>query len=112
MFGGGGGPQTSAQGFIMPRWSIDLGLRKDWTLKDGKSMSLNFSMNDIFRTQIFNTYSEQTGLFTQEASRLRDPQIVRVNFSYRFGKFDVSLFKRKNTKADQSGGMDMMGSGN
>lgn len=113
MFGGGGGPQTSAQGFILPRWSIDLGLRKDWTLKDGKSMSLNFSMNDIFRTQVFNTYSEQTGLFTQEASRLRDPQIVRVNFSYRFGKFDVSLFKRKNTKADQgSGGMEMMGAGN
>jgi hypothetical protein len=27
---------------------------------------------------------------------------------YRFGKYDVSLFKRKNTRADQSGGSDMM----
>ena len=26
----------------------------------------------------------------------RDPQIVRLNLNWRFGKFDVSLFKRKN----------------
>jgi hypothetical protein len=32
-----------------------------------------------------------------------------MNFSYRFGKFDASLFKRKNTKADMGSGMtDMM----
>jgi len=38
--------------------------------------------------------------------------MVRVNLSYRFGKFDVSLFKRKNLKGEQEGmqnGMQGMG---
>jgi len=39
--------------------------------------------------------------FTQEVVRVRDQQFFRLNFAYRFGKFDVSLFKRKNIKADQ-----------
>jgi hypothetical protein len=65
-------------------------------------------MNDIFRTQLYKTYSESI-YFTQLSSRRRDPQILRLNFSYRFGKFDTSLFKRKNTKSDMGGGgMDMM----
>ena len=68
-------------------------------------------MNDIFRTQVYETHSEQSGLFIQDSQRRRDPQILRLNFTYRFGKFDVQLFKRKNTKADQGGGMDMMQSG-
>jgi hypothetical protein len=36
--------------------------------------------------------------------------VLRVNFSYRFGKVDASLFKRKNTKAGADGmqeGMNM-----
>ena len=33
----------------------------------------------------------------------RDPQMLRLNFNWRFGKFDVSLFKRKNLKGEQEG---------
>jgi hypothetical protein len=44
-------------------------------------------------------------VFIQDNWRRRDPQLVRVNFSYRFGKFDVSLFRRKNTR-QESEGMD------
>jgi outer membrane receptor protein involved in Fe transport len=106
MFFGGGGAQATAQGYILPRYSFDLGIRKDWTWKNGKSGSLNLSVNDIFRTQLTKTYSESP-FFTQNTERRRDPQIVRLNFSYRFGKFDVQLFKRKNTKADQGGGVYM-----
>lgn len=102
----GGGTQATAQGYILPRYSFDLGIRKDWTWKNGQSGSLNLSVNDIFRTQLSKTYSESV-FFTQNSERRRDPQIVRLNFSYRFGKFDVQLFKRKNTKADQGGGVDM-----
>lgn len=105
----GGGLQTTAQGFILPRYSVDVALRKDFTWKKGRTASLSFSMNDIFRTQMFNTFSEQPLLFLQNSERRRDPQVLRINFSYRFGKFDTNLFKRKNNKADQSGGMDMMG---
>jgi hypothetical protein len=65
-------------------------------------------MNDILRTQLFKSYSE-SNFFTQTSERRRDPHVLRVNFNYRFGKFDAALFKRKNMKADQSGGgMDMM----
>ncbi|MEK7198930.1 MAG: hypothetical protein AAB212_03290, partial [Bacteroidota bacterium] len=69
--------------------------------------SLTLSMNDVFRTQVFKSYSEST-FFTQTSERRRDQQILRLNFNYRFGKFDATLFKRKNTKADQGGGMDMI----
>ncbi len=104
----GGGAQTSAQGYNMPRYGLDLAIRKEWTWKNGKSGSLTLSMNDILRTQLFKSYSE-SNFFTQMSERRRDPQVLRVNFNYRFGKFDAALFKRKNTKADQSGGgMDMM----
>jgi hypothetical protein len=33
--------------------------------------------------------------FIQDNERRRDPQVLRLNFSWRFGKFDVSLFKRE-----------------
>jgi hypothetical protein len=42
----------------------------------------------------------------QNYSRLNNPQIVRVNFTYHFGKMDVNLFKRQNTKA--TGAQDLM----
>ena len=104
----GGGPQSTSQGYNLPRYGVDLAIRKDWTWKNGKTGSLTLSMNDIFRTQLFQSYSESI-FFTQTTERRRDPQVLRLNFSYRFGKFDASLFKRKSTKGDQGGGMsDMM----
>jgi outer membrane receptor protein involved in Fe transport len=112
--GGGmmfGGPSATAQGYNLPRYGFDLAVRKDWTWKNGQSGSLTLSMNDVFRTQVFKSYSEST-FFTQTNERRRDQQILRLNFNYRFGKFDATLFKRKNTKADQGGGADMIGSGN
>ncbi len=108
--GGGmmwGGPQSTSQGYNLPRYGFDLAIRKDWTWKNGQSGSLTLSMNDVFRTQVFKSYSEST-FFTQTSERRRDQQVLRLNFSYRFGKFDATLFKRKNTKADQGGGMEMM----
>jgi outer membrane receptor protein involved in Fe transport len=103
----GGGQQGSAQGYILPRYSVDAAIRKDWTWKNGQSGSLTLGMNDVFRTQLYKTYSEST-YFSQNTERRRDPQVLRLNFSYRFGKFDLTLFKRKNTKADQTGGLDMI----
>jgi outer membrane receptor protein involved in Fe transport len=103
----GGGPQSGAQGYNLPRFGFDLAIRKEFTWKNGQSGNLTLSMNDVFRSQVFQQFSEST-FFNQVSQRRRDPQVVRLNFSYRFGKFDASLFKRKNTKADQGGGMDMM----
>lgn len=103
----GGGNQTLAQGFTLPRrFDVDVALRKEWTWKNGQSGSLNLSINDIFRTTVRT--ETNAVYFYQNTERLRDPQVVRLNFNYRFGKLDLNLFKRKNTKADQGGGMDMM----
>lgn len=111
--GGGRGPfsdiQTTAQGYVLPRYGFDAAIRKDWTWKKGQSGSLTLGINDIFHTEYYKTYSEQSGLFMQNNERISNPQVLRLNFSYRFGKFDANLFKRKNLKSDQGSGMDMIG---
>jgi hypothetical protein len=43
----------------------------------------------------------ESDYFNQHTLRTRDAQFFRLNFSYRFGKFDVALFKKKNLKGDQ-----------
>jgi len=107
MGGGGGffgGSQSAAQGFIRPNYGVDAAIRFEFLKNKVASLSLN--VNDIFRTRVFDQHTE-TFFFVQDAQRRRDPQIFRLNFNYRFGKFDVSLFKRKNTKADSN--VDMNG---
>jgi outer membrane receptor protein involved in Fe transport len=108
-FGGGGfgGPQSTAQGYNLPNYEFDLAIRKDWTLKGGKTASLTFSVSDVFKTRVIQTYSESL-YFIQNVTRTRDQQFFRLNFSYRFGKFDVNLLKRKSSKSEDGGGMDNM----
>ena len=103
----GGGPQTLAQGFTLPRqFDVDISLKKEWTWKNGQSGSINLSVNDVFRSR--RQTETNAYYFYQTTDKFRDPQLLRLNFSYRFGKLDISLFKRKNTKADQGGGMEGM----
>ena len=71
--------------------------------------SVTLAVNDIFRTRINHqfTYSE---FYNREAIRYPDNPMVRMTFSYRFGKMDMSLFKRKNMKGEaegMQGGMQM-----
>jgi outer membrane receptor protein involved in Fe transport len=93
--GGWGMPQATAQGYIRPQWEVDAAVRFDFLKDDRASITLNVS--DIFRTDASNVYSESE-FFKQNSWRLRDPQFFRLNFSWRFGKFDTSLFKRKNNR--------------
>lgn len=101
----GGGNLSTANGYTDPIYGIDIALKKEF-LKD-KAASVSLSMNDIFRTKVYRTFStsnfSKTIYSTQENVRFRDPQLVRLNFNWRFGKFDVSLFKRKNIKGEQEG---------
>ena len=64
----GGGPQSGAQGYNLPRYGVDLAIRKDFTWKNGRSGNLTLSMNDIFRTQLFQSYSESS-FFNQTNQR-------------------------------------------
>lgn len=92
-----GGSQIGSQGYIKPNYGIDIAIKKDF-LKN-KAASLTLQMNDIFRTKLYATHSESQ-YFVQDNSRRRDPQVLRLNFNYRFGKIDVSLFKKKSMKGE------------
>ena len=100
---GGGGwrdsPTSTAQGYRTPVWSTDISVKKSF-LK--KKASITLSVNDIFRSNINGSHAE-TANFIQDGERLRDPQFIRLNFNYRFGKFDTSLFRRKNTREGGDG---------
>lgn len=112
-FGGGGfggGQPSTTQGYINAIYGVDLGLRKDFKIKSN-TLTASVNWSDILRTRKFSMHSEAP-TFIQDDWRRRDPQIVRVNLSYRFGKFDAALFKRKNMRGDQEGmqnGMQGMG---
>jgi outer membrane receptor protein involved in Fe transport len=105
MFGGGG--SSIAQGYIRPNYGVDAAIRYDFLKNKVASLSLN--VNDIFRTKKYDAHSELAGTrsFVQDITRRRDPQVFRLNFNYRFGKFDATLFKRKNTKAEGNLQTDM-----
>ena len=102
--GGMGGPpwmqsQSSSQGYILPSWGMDLAFKKSFLKNNAAAITL--SINDIFKTRVSNQYSS-SAYFTQTYNRLRDPQMFRLNFSYRFGKIDASLFKRKSTRGEMN----------
>ncbi|MDE3248304.1 MAG: TonB-dependent receptor [Bacteroidota bacterium] len=99
-----GQAQSSSQGYISSSWGVDLAVKK--TFLPSKALSLTLSINDIFRTRVQNQYS-YSNYFIQHYNRLRDPQMIRLNLAYRFGKIDMSLFKRKNMKAEQGAGESM-----
>ncbi|HAD13888.1 MAG TPA: TonB-dependent receptor, partial [Saprospirales bacterium] len=94
-----GGPSSTAQGYTIPVWYVDFSIRKDlWK----RTASITLNVQDIFRSRRTGSFTE-SDYFTQETWRRRDPQLVKLNFSYRFGKFDVSLFRRKNTRIETDG---------
>ncbi len=84
--------QSASQGYIKAFYETDVAVKK--TFLSGK-MAVAMSFNDIFRSRKQDQYTYST-YFTQDYSRLRDPQLLRLNLSWNFGKIDASLFKRKN----------------
>ncbi len=100
---GGGAPQSASQGYIAAFWAVDAAISRSFFKNDAATISL--SISDIFRTRWAKQHSE-SDFFIQDYNRLRDPQLVRLNFSWRFGKLDVSLFKRKNL--NNTGSQDAM----
>lgn len=104
-----GGSMSASQGYIRPNYGIDIGIRYEFLKNRTASLSLN--VNDILRTRRMDVYS-QSSLMEQNSFRRRDPQVARLNFSWRFGKMDPNLFKRKNMKGErESQNIDMGGMG-
>jgi ferric enterobactin receptor len=91
--------QNASQGYIRPFYEVDLGLKK--TLLNNK-ITFMLSLNDIFKSRIQDQYS-YSEYFVQDNRRIRNPQLVRFNFTYNFGKVDASLFHRKNNNMASEG---------
>jgi len=87
--------QSASQGYIKANYGVDLAIRKSFLKNNALTATLSF--NDIFRTRKMEQYSYNE-YFTQNNYRVRDPQMVRLNLAYKFGKIDMSLFKKKNMK--------------
>ncbi|MEO7443846.1 MAG: outer membrane beta-barrel family protein, partial [Ferruginibacter sp.] len=92
-----GSSQVSAQGYIKPLFSTDISLKKEFGKNNAAALTLQF--NDVLRTRLYSTHANGS-YFSQDYSRRRDPQYARLNFNYRFGKPDGSIFKRRNQRAD------------
>jgi len=92
--------QSSSQGYIRPFYGVDVAFKKMFLKNNAASVTLSF--NDIFRTRKSDQHSEGVG-FVQDYYRLNNPQNIRLNFAYRFGKIDMSLFKRQNLKSQGEG---------
>jgi outer membrane receptor protein involved in Fe transport len=110
-FGGGmmfGGAPSASQGYVRPNYGVDLAVRFEF-LKN-RTASLSANINDIFRTRRYDGHSE-SAYFQQDVFRRRDPQVLRINFNWRFGKFDPNLFKRKNLRNQDGGAMEGINTG-
>jgi iron complex outermembrane recepter protein len=95
-------PQGKIKGFS----GVDVAVKKDFLKNKALSVSLNLS--DVFNTREYNL-DQTTMYFAQNYYRKRESRILKMNVSYRFGKFDSQIFKRKNNKkdGDNMGGMEM-----
>lgn len=98
-----GGNVNTAQGYTLENWFVDAAVRKDMFKR---KVSMTLSIQDIFRSRRSGTHAEND-FFIQDSWRIRNPQTVRLNLSYRFGKSDASLLRRKNTNQN-SEGSDLM----
>lgn len=101
----GGTQSAGSNGYVNPSYGVDLSLRRELIKNkngQGYQASLTLSMNDVFRTRIYDIYTT-SDFFTQSLRRRRDPQILRLQFNWRFGKVDMNLFKRKNMKGEMEG---------
>ncbi len=102
MGGGGmhGGAVNTVQGYIRPSYGMDISIKKDF-LKD-RNLTVSLAAQDIFHTRVTSMYSASP-YFIQDSKRYRDWQVWRLNVSWKFGKVDSSLFKRKNNKMNVEG---------
>jgi hypothetical protein len=90
----------------MEMYYFDISLSKDFGF-----VTLNFTISDVLnsRTNGIHYYQSSDALsngFVEDISRRRDQRYAKLGVSFRFGKMDASLFKKKRPSApDQSGDM-------
>lgn len=92
--------QSASQGYIKPFYGLDLAIKKSFLKNEMAAVTL--SVSDILRTRGNTIVSYGEG-FSQTYYRLSNPQIVKLNLSFRFGKMDMNMFKRNKTQNSMEG---------
>ncbi|ATL48721.1 hypothetical protein COR50_16985 [Chitinophaga caeni] len=89
------------QGEDAPEYQIDLAIKKDFFQK--KNFTVSLGVNDIFNTDRDLRWTN-TSFSETERYRKRVSRELRLNVSWRFGKVDAQLFKKRR---GNDGGGDM-----
>ncbi|MDI9337231.1 MAG: outer membrane beta-barrel family protein [Alphaproteobacteria bacterium] len=105
--GFGGGIQSFANGYILPRFVVDAAIKKDFNFKNKNSLSITLSVSDLLKTQIYSSFVSSS-LFSQTTNRTVLQQYFRLTIRYQFGKFDLSTIKRKSNKGEQGGDSEII----
>lgn len=95
-------PRVMPQGKTKEQYYMDFAIRKDF-LKNNAG-TLTFNINDVFNSRRFGSITD-TENFYQDSYRRWNVRTLRLTFSYRFGRTDLDLFKRR--EGDRSGGNDV-----
>ncbi len=100
-------PKILPQGKTTALYYFDLSLSKDFGF-----FTLNFTVSDVMNSKAngINYYQASEGQilgFSQDQSRRRDQRYAKLGVSFRFGKMDASLFKKKKPASPDNGGGDM-----
>ncbi len=90
-------PVATPQGTMKQFGYVDLGLKKDFLKK--KNASLILSLADVFNTRERESSFNIPGVFIQNEIEKRASRLLRLNFTYNFGKTNFQLFKRKQNKS-------------
>jgi hypothetical protein len=101
--GYGGGITPSSSGYILPTYSMDAAIKKEFLKNNKASVTLN--ARDVFRTasngtDVVATDESGTPLYYQTTLRHNLAPYFSLNVSYRFGQMDISIFKHKNNNID------------
>ncbi len=112
MFQWGGGAVSNSQGYQRATGGLDLAMKYEFSLKKDRkkkekkeigpkpgSLVLNFT--DILHTRRADMYAA-SDFYIQNSFRMRDWQMVKITFSYRFGKWDYSFLRRKNSNRNEN----------
>jgi hypothetical protein len=95
------GPRIIPQGHTLERYSMDLTLRKEFS----RRFFLTVSANNIFDSRGWGSYYE-TRDFRQEGFRSWGGRELRISATWRFGKQDVALFRKKPAQERPDPGAD------
>jgi iron complex outermembrane receptor protein len=89
-------PKVIAQGNTLPVYFIDASVSKDFGIA-----ALTLAVSDIMNTKSYGTYYS-TPTYTETTIKRRDERYARLGVTFKFGKMDGSLFRKKQQKKDNN----------